>query len=542
LQPDAPRRFSLRQLAGAVANVISSALNTRRKVTLLERRLVREFILAYNAIPAGERLRDIAPDDLITYDERLCALLDRVIGTVTYRLFRQASREFERGRIVNAITLGSAILPLQGIMGPYIYAFEKLNNDRQLLANVEKRFSTQLGLPVRAPNYKKIAWFSDTVNDVNGVSLTLNKFAEAAEAQDADLTIVTSVVKAKAPTHPKFNNFDPIGEIAVPDYDLQKLTIPPGIRMIRYLETAGFTEYVISTPGPVGLIALMASRLFHVPCRAIYHNDFPQHIRHITGDEGLEAASWAYMRWFYGKADVVYSPSTFYRDQLIEHGFDGSKIFIFNRGTDLEFFNPRHRDEQFWEQWKLKNRPVFVYIGRVSREKNLDLMLKTFMSDPELTARASLAVVGDGPYLNELQARYAHPSIAFCGFQKGKDLQRAYASGDVFLFPSTTDTYGNSVLEAQASGLPCIVSDEGGPKDIISPGESGIVLPGHDADGWRAAMRELAFNNEQRMRMAAAARARAATRDWATAFREFWEDNPSPMNTGPVPRSTLVKP
>jgi glycosyltransferase involved in cell wall biosynthesis len=300
------------------------------------------------------------------------------------------------------------------------------------------------------------------------------------------------------------------------------------LSMIRYLESAGFSEYVISTPGPVGLLALLASRLFHVPVRAIYHNDFPQHIRFITGDEGIEETTWTYMRWFYGRADAVYSPSQFYRDQLEDHGFDPKRLFIFNRGTDLEFYNPRHRDERFYEQWGLKNRVVLVYIGRVSREKNLDLLLSAVLSDPELKEKAALAIVGDGPYHSELRSRYVHPSIAFCGFLKGKPLSRAYASADVFVFPSTTDTYGNSVLEAQASALPCLVSDEGGPKEIISPNETGIVLPGHDEPAWQKAMHDLVFDADRRLRMSAAARARAATRDWTTAFREFWEDNPYP--------------
>jgi len=542
LQPETPRRMTVRQVLGAGFDVIARIVRARRKVTLLERRLVREFMLAYNALPRGERLTDIARDDLQAFDERLCALVDRVVGRVSYRLFRQATREFEHGHIVNAITLGSAVLPLQGIMGPYLYAFDKLNKDRPLIAQLETRFGKPLELPGYGTRRKKIAWFSDTVNDVNGVSLTLNKFADVAEALDADLTIISSVVPEKASPKSKFLNFDPVGEIPVPDYELQKLTVPPGIRLLRYLETAGFTEYVISTPGPVGLLALLAARSFRVPCRAIYHNDFPQHVRHITGDEGLEEAAWTYMRWFYGKADVIYSPSTFYREQLIEHGFDGSKIFLFHRGTDLEFFNPRHRDEQHWEPWKLKHRPVFVYIGRVSREKNLDVLLTAFISDPELCARASLAVVGDGPYAGELKTRYAHPSVAFCGFQKGRALAKAYASGDVFVFPSTTDTYGNSVLEAQASGLPALVSDEGGPKDIISPDETGIVLPGHDVERWGLAMREIAFDDEQRMRMAAAARARAATRDWTTAFREFWDDDPFERISVSATRTTLVRP
>jgi glycosyltransferase involved in cell wall biosynthesis len=127
---------------------------------------------------------------------------------------------------------------------------------------------------------------------------------------------------------------------------------------------------------------------------------------------------------------------------------------------------------------------------RARDEFNLDTVLDAFIGDEELKSKAALVIVGDGPYLAELRERYAHPGIAFPGFMKGRDLARAYASADAFVFPSTTDTYGNSVLEAQASGLPSLVSDEGGPKEIIAPDRSGFVLPGHDVAAWRKAMRE----------------------------------------------------
>lgn len=527
LQPDAPRRTGFVNYLRAAGAAFTQLFQFRRMPTFLERRLIREFIFAYKEIPAGEKLADIHPDDLPGFDERLFNLVDRITSRVSFRLFTTAAREFSRGHIGNAITLGSAALPLQGVLGPYLYAFDRLNRDRPLLAAIETRVASALDLPrIHSQPQKKIAWFSDTVNDVNGVSLTLNKMAAAAEERDADLMIVTSVLPEKAGRGSKFLNFEPVGEVAVPDYDLQKLSMPPMLKILRYLENAGFSEYVISTPGPVGLLAMLAAKQFHVPCRAIYHNDFPQHVRHITGDEDLEETTWMYMRWFYGKADVVYSPSTFYRDQLIEHGFDPQRLFIFNRGTDLDFFNPCHRDERFYEQWGLKGRVVFAYIGRISREKNLDVLLQAFMGDSDLSAKCGLAMIGDGPYREELMQRYRHDAVAFCGFIKGKALSAAYASGDVFVFPSLTDTYGNSVLEAQASGLPALVADEGGPKDIISAPETGLVLPGFDVDAWRQAMRSLAFDTERRQRMAAASRARAALRDWSTAFREFWEDDP----------------
>lgn len=545
LQPSVPMyRMTMRDVLKAAWRQARRTLSFRRRPSLIERRLVREFILAYRTLPKGERLADIAPDDLPAFDERLCSLADRIVSRVSFRLVTQAAREFQRGHVANALTLGSAVMPLHAILGPYLYAFNKLNLDRPLIAQIERQFTPLLDLPsAGSAPHKKIAWFSDTVNDVNGVSLTLNRMAEVAEKQNADLTIITSVLAEKAARGPKFLNFEPVGEITVPDYETFKLSIPPALQMIRYLETAGFTGYVISTPGPVGLLALLASRCFHVPVRAIYHNDFPQHVRHITGDEDVEAVTWTYMRWFYGKADVVYSPSLFYRDQLAEHGFDPGRIQAFNRGTDLETFNPRHRDEHFFETFGIKDRVVFSYVGRVSREKNLDMLLAAFLSDSDLKEKAALAVIGDGPYFSELKARYRHPSVAFCGFMTGKQLARAYASSDVFVFPSTTDTYGNSVLEAQASGLPAMVSNEGGPREIIIPGESGIVLAGHDGHAWRKAMRELASDRERRSRMSAAARARAATRDWTTAFLEFWEEQPSEVGKSKIqnPKSENVR-
>ncbi len=529
LQPGT-RRITPRQWLSIGARAVKRMLRFEKRPSAVERRLMREFIVAYRQVPADMKLEGVDRDDLKRFDERLFALADDVIGRVSYRMFMQAAREFNHGRVGHALSYGAALLPLQSALAPYIYSFGKLNLDRPLLARLETRFAPFLDIPQKSSR-KKIAWFSDTVTDVNGVSLTLHKMAEVAERLNEDLTIVCSMVPDRAPKATKFLNFVPVGEVAIPDYELQKLVMPPGLRMLHYLEQADFSEYVISTPGPVGIIALIAAKMFNVPCRAIYHSDFPQHVRMITGDEGLEQATWTLMRWFYLRADAIYSPSAFYRDQLVEHGFPPERMRIFHRGTDLEFFNPRHRDERFYEQWGSLatgngHRVLFVYTGRVSREKNLDVVLSAFMGDADLRENAALAIVGDGPYREELIKRYEHPTILFPGFLKGKLLAKAYASADVFVFPSTTDTYGNSVLEAQASGLPALVSDEGGPKEIISLNVTGRALAGHDVEAWRLAMRELVLNPELRMRMSAAARAHAATRDWTTAFREFWDEDP----------------
>ncbi len=521
-EPQKPRRVA-RSLWGSFKNLFK----VKKPLSPIERKIITEIYHAYRELPKEERLSGIGRDDLGTFDARLFGMADRILSQLSYSLLKEAVDDFEKGEIGNGVQYAAALLPIQSVMAPYLYSFDKLNRDRVLVRQIEERTQGVLELPKKSPR-KKVAWFSDTVSDVNGVSMTLARMSEVAESLDEDLEIICSVAASRAPQGSKFHNFAPVGEISIPDYELQKLSVPPILRIIRYLESQPFDEYIISTPGPIGLIAIYCAKLFKVRVRSIYHSDFPQHVRQITGDEGLEDTTWKYMRWFYGLSDAVYSPSDHYRKQLIEHGFNPRRLFIYNRGTDLDFYNPRHRDEEFYKPQGIQGRVIFVYTGRVSREKNLDVVIDAFTQDELLKEKAALAIVGDGPYREELIRRNLPPMIVFPGFVKGKQLAKAYASGDVFVFPSTTDTYGNSVLEAQASGLPALVSNEGGPKEIILPGESGFVLSGYDAKAWRDAMRSLVESDELRHRMAAAARARAATRDWTTAFKEFWDEDPYP--------------
>lgn len=531
-RPSPPPRLTFWQRGHLLWHGTKRLIGMHRKATPMERRLVREVVRAWRELPRSERRLAPVDDDLASFDRRLFALAGHVAGRVSYRLLSYAAESVTRRRFIEGLQTLSVLLPVELVIAPYLYAFATQNRDRPLLHQLEDRFASHLGLPARTPRRPRRAWFSDTLVDVNGVSLTIHKMLAVAQEQGEDLVVISSVSPQRAPRGEGFRNFEPVGEFSIPDYELQKLVIPPVLEMLQALEQAEFTEYIISTPGPVGLAALLAARYFHVPVRGIYHSDFPQHVRMITQDERLEDLTWQYMKWFYGQCDTVWSPSNFYREQLIEHGFPPERLFIFNRGTDLDLFNPKQRDEQFWSKWQADGEVKILYVGRVSREKNLDVVLKSFLAEEDIKKRASLIIVGDGPYLRELRRTYRDENIAFTGFLKGRSLAQAYASADVFVFPSTTDTYGNAVLEAQACGLPAIVADEGGPKEIISVGETGFALPGHDVPAWKQALRKLTLDDALRREMSVRARERAQTRDWATAFNDFWrsEAPPTPTN------------
>ena len=293
------------------------------------------------------------------------------------------------------------------------------------------------------------------------------------------------------------------------------------LRMLDYIQREGFTEIIISTPGPIGLTALAAAKMLNLQTSGIYHTDFPQYVRILTDDTFLESVAWGYMQWFYGQLDSVFVNSEEYRRSWIARGFAREKLKILPRGLDTTLFSPEHRDPRFWQKFGEYNGVVhLLYVGRISKEKDLDVLAEAYRQLRAEGLPIGLYFVGDGPYLAALNQ--ALPEAVFTGYLRGKELAAAYASADVFVFPSTTDTFGNVVIEAQASGVPVIVSDTGGPKELVESNVNGIVTKSHDVDDLAQAIRELVKNKQKREEMSRQARQAVVDRSWPGAFRKFW--------------------
>jgi glycosyltransferase involved in cell wall biosynthesis len=318
-------------------------------------------------------------------------------------------------------------------------------------------------------------------------------------------------------------NFRPIGTFGLPEYPGQMLAFPPFLEVLDRLERLGCRELIISTPGPVGLLGLAAAWLFGIRTIGIYHTDIPAYVRTYTQDSSLEDMAWRFMHAFYGSMDAIVAPSDCCRRQLIHRGFEASKIHVMERGVDLEQFRPDRRAETFYGERGLQAGFTFLYVGRVSREKNLDVLLESFMRLRARGEAGNLAIVGDGPYLDDLRRRFNDARIAYLGYLHGEELAAAYASADAFVFPSTTDTFGNVVLEAQASGLPAIVSDRGGPQEIVARHGSGLVVNMLDPTMLGAAMQELISDPAlcQNLRERALTNARECS--WSTVLQHLWE-------------------
>lgn len=475
--------------------------------------LWRHFATHFSQSAVKKRLVQ-ETEGIVEPERRAFVIANFFTSQLAFHFFTSFVKKVSTGNPLEAIQDASMLVPVLAPLTPYLYAFKTEAPDRTWLAEASRAFTGEVAPSLH--NTKR-AWFTDTLEDVNGVANTIRKLTAACRAQGHDLTVVTSRSTITIKDIP-IQNFAPIGEFELPEYELQKLSFPPILQMVDYIQREGFTELIISTPGPIGLTALLAGKVLGLRTSGIYHTDFPQYIRILTEDSFLETLTWSYMKWFYDSLDLIYVNSEGYRTAWTQRGIAAEKLRILPRGLDTLLFHPSRRDPEFWpKRGGAKGGAVLLYVGRISKEKDLDIIAQAWSKLKR--SGVSLAFVGDGPYRNELQKQL--PDAIFTGVLAGHELATAYASADVFLFPSTTDTFGNVILEALASGLPCVVSNEGGPKDLIEDGRTGAITRALDAEDFARGVSEATANlcsTEAKTR----SRAAVEERDWTEAGARFW--------------------
>lgn len=447
---------------------------------------------------------------------RAFVMANMMASRLAYRLTMQFLQQLLEGRFLESIQMIGPVVPLIAMLSPYLYAFRMPPRTRLREAAMLLRGE----LPPELRNSRR-AWFTDTLDDVNGVSTTIQRMGGAVAANGKSIEVMVSRKEVSVPGIP-LKNFPPIGEFELPEYELQKLSFPPLLQILDHLQAGGFTEVIISTPGPVGLAALAAAKVLGLPTAGIYHTDFPEYVRILTEDGLMESLTWNFMHWFYSQLDTIYVNSEHYRQCWVDRGIPPEKLKILPRGLDTGMFHPGKKQGDFWKKRGLRDGEVAaLYVGRVSREKNLDLFAAACRRLLASGVKVRPVIVGDGPYAPMMKELL--PEGIYTGSLHREELAAAYASADFFVFPSTTDTFGNVVIEAQASGLPVIVSDVGGPKDLVEDGADGRITRGLDLDALTTAIRQLVEDAPLRQRMGIASRARVAERDWSRAARLFWE-------------------
>jgi glycosyltransferase involved in cell wall biosynthesis len=457
-------------------------------------------------------------------EDRAFQIANIIAGRLAFRFVRSFIEQSRQGNLMQAIQDVAVLFPVLAPLAPYFLELKREAPNRVWLQKLSR---SAHGRDVTPLVERKVAWLTDTLEDVNGVSKTICKLASAGSDAGFSVTVLSCRSDSRLEGVP-LKNFEPIGEFALPEYELQKLSFPPVLEIVEYIQRERFTEIILSTPGPVGLVGLLAARLLGIPVKGIYHTDFPRYVRILTDDSDLESLAWTFMHWFYTGLDSLYVNSEPYREAWINRGAAPHRVRILPRGMDVQLFNPSRRRPDFWKKRGAKDgQVVLLYVGRVSREKDLDLLVPVMAALRDLSAL--LAIVGDGPYQSELKR--VMPDAIFTGYLLGEELAEAYASADIFVFPSTTDTYGNVVVEALASGLPCVVSSEGGPSGLVQHGRTGYVTKGRDVGGIAGRLRHLVENTSLRKTMSENAVLELLKSDWKSAAACFFLDESSPMNS-----------
>jgi glycosyltransferase involved in cell wall biosynthesis len=357
----------------------------------------------------------------------------------------------------------------------------------------------------------RIALFTDTYpDDVNGVAKTLGMLVGHAAARGHEVALVTTRVSNAG--DPRAAAHKQLPGVPVPMY--------PELQLARGLDREGrrlladFRPHLVhvATESTVGFSGRRWALANGVPLVTSFHTNFPAYL-HDYHMGPLEPLVWRYLRWFHRRARVTFCPSTDTHEDLRAHGFH-ARLRVWGRGVDTELYSPDRRSAEVRERMAPGAARIVVYVGRLAAEKRVDFLLHAFEIVRRRTGPGSaLVFVGGGPAAEGLRRR-AGEGVHFTGFLRGVELAEAYAAGDIFVFASDTETFGNVVLEAAASGLPLVVVDRGGVRETAIPGRTGVRLPPGDAEMFARACIELLDDDGRRARLAHGARAEAMSRRW----------------------------
>ena len=278
----------------------------------------------------------------------------------------------------------------------------------------------------------------------------------------------------------------------------------------------------VVNPAVLGLAGIYYSKSLGIPLVASYHTHLPKYLEHY-GLGMLEGLLWELLKGVHNQAQLNLCTSTVMQQELTEHGIE--RVEVWQRGVDTELFRPELASQEMRSHLSqgYPEAPLLIYIGRLSAEKEIDRIKPVLETIPN----ARLALVGDGPYREELEKHFADTPTHFVGYLAGEELASAYASADAFIFPSRTETLGLVLLEAMAAGCPVVAARSGGIPDIVTDGVNGYMFDPTDEQGAIAAAQRLFDPGNERETLRQNARLEAERWGWAAATRQlkqFYQD------------------
>ena len=329
--------------------------------------------------------------------------------------------------------------------------------------------------------------------EVNGVALTVQSLEHGLRRRGHSVDLIRPRQNQDPPAEHELL----VRGAGLPRYPGLRFGLPAPQRLARQWRLQRPDAIYIATEGPLGWSAMRTARQMGIPVASGLHTRFDEYLQDY-GAAWLQSVALAWMRRFHNQADATLVPTNELQQFLGEQGF--SQVRLLARAVDGSQFDPRHRDSALRAQWGVEgDELVVIHVGRVAAEKNLGLAVKAFRRIQQLTPKARFVWVGDGPLREKLAQE--NPDFIFCGIQRGEALARHFASGDLFLFPSRSETFGNVTLEAMASGVATVAFNYGAAREHLRSGHSGVAVE-NDESFINAAV-QLAGDGEMRATLGA---------------------------------------
>ncbi|NIJ81225.1 glycosyltransferase family 4 protein [Xanthomonas cannabis] len=309
--------------------------------------------------------------------------------------------------------------------------------------------------------------------EVNGVALTVHGLETGLRARGHQVDVVRP--RQRADTVPSAALL--VRGASLPRYPGLKFGLPATHRLIRHWRTTQPDAIYVATEGPLGWSAMRAARRLGIPVASGFHTRFDEYLPDY-GAAWLQGTALRWMRRFHNQADATLVPTRELLQFLRNDGF--ARVQLLARAVDSQQFDPRRRDPALRAEWGIDGDGfAAIYVGRIANEKNLPLAIQAFRTLQRARPEARFVWVGDGPAREKIAQE--HPDFIFCGIQRGEALARHFASGDLFLFPSRSETFGNVTLEAMASGVATVAFDYGAAREYLRSGQNGAAVDSDDA-------------------------------------------------------------
>lgn len=359
----------------------------------------------------------------------------------------------------------------------------------------------------------KIAIFTDTFHpEINGVARTLKQFTRYLEAQSIAYKVFAPDSQSNEYVSKQIRHFKSFSFFLYPDC---RLAFPNLFKIKSELEHFNPDIIHVATPFNLGLCGVYLAKKLNITLVGSYHTNFDHYLQ-FYNLKFLSKFIWRYMNWFYKPCKKIFVPSNETLKQLKRHGF--TNLEIWSKGVDCRLFHPYYDKRSIRDRNGMTKKYILTYVGRLAPEKDLATLVAIAKTMPaEFSEQIQWYVIGDGPLREELQ-KAAPGNMTFTGNVTGEKLAQLYSVSDLFIFPSPTETFGNVVLEALASGTPVVTANSGGVKDIVKAGITGYLCEAGNIREFRNTIINLLENESYRKQIGFEGRDYALSKNWDHIF------------------------